>query len=224
MRIAVHVASCLVVGVLLSGCGGGGTNTTTVSSTAASVASSASSTTVPQPTASTPSPPSRPVTPQRSSAHLSAAAKGFLVKGADNSIPEYGREASASELQSVGAALSTFLQARAKGEWSRACTELASPLRKQLERLSQSAKAKAGSTGAACSRALQAFSGAGAASRADPLVAGVAVLRINGAVAFALFHGPHRGKYLITMRSEGGAWKVNQIAPEPYPLGSSATP
>jgi hypothetical protein len=219
MRVGVHVALCVVGGVLLSGCGGGGASTTTVTSSAASAASTASSGTVTQPSASTTSPPSRPATPPRSSAHLSAAAKGFLVTGADNSIVEYGQEAGGSARAQVQAVLASFLRARARGEWARACTALTAGTREQLERLSQSAKARVGATAGNCSRALRAFSGGPAADRADPLAGGALVVRIKGSVAFALFHGPHASEYVMTMHSEGGAWKVSQIAPEPYPLG-----
>ncbi len=35
-----------------------------------------------------------------------------------------------------------------------------------------------------------------------------------------LFYGPKRQQYMMPMVSEGGAWKVNQIAPLPYPVGN----
>jgi hypothetical protein len=49
---------------------------------------------------------------------------------------------------------------------------------------------------------------------------GIASLRLKGANGFALFYGPHRQQYFMPMAQEGGAWKVGQIAPVPYPPGS----
>lgn len=214
MRASVPVASCLIVGILLAGCGGGSSATTTVTSSAAPVASVAK----PQPTASTPSPPASPPSTHHRSAHLSRAARAFLVKGGDNSIPEYGREASASERARAETALATFMRARARGEWSVVCSLLASGTRAQMQQIGQHAfKAKGGPFG--CARMVKTLGGP-VANRKD-LLAHVVALRVKGKTAFALFRGPRGGKYVSTMHEEGGSWKVSELTPpEPYPLGT----
>jgi hypothetical protein len=62
--------------------------------------------------------------------------------------------------------------------------------------------------------------GVSAGERADPLVGGLAALRIEGETAFALFYGPGSQQYMMPLRSEGGGWKVTQIEPVPWPVGS----
>jgi hypothetical protein len=225
------LAAVCAAGGLLA-CGGGSSNTTTVTSnavaaaptttaTAATTASTpaATASTPTTPTTSTQSAPSHPAT-QPSTTHVSAAASKFIVKGGDNSIPEYGQEAAAAERARAQAALTTFLHARAHDEWSRVCTELTAPTREQMEGLLRNVKAK-GKLRAlhGCAGVLAALSG-GAAGRTTPQLTSVASLRVKGDVAFALFYGPHDVKYVMPMRNEGGAWKVDQLTPLPYPLGT----
>lgn len=226
-RLAKGLLPTLAAVWLTSGllaCGGGGSSTTTVTSNAAVAApttttttSSTPAATAPKPTTSTQSAPARPAT-KTSTTHVSAAASKFLVKGGDNSIPEYGQEAATSERARAQAVLTTFLRARAHGEWSRVCTELTAPTRLQLERLLKAAKGKVGAIHG-CGGILAALSGA-AAARTTPQLTGVASLRVKGDVAFVLFYGPHATKYVMPMRNEGGAWKVSQLTPLPYPLGT----
>ena len=203
----------------LAACGeGSGSTASTAAPSAASTATTASTPAAiaRKPTTSTQSAPPHPAT-HTSTTHLSAAASKFLVKGGDNSIPEYGQEAAAAERARAQAALTTFLHARTHHEWSRVCTELTAPTRQQLEGLLRAAKGKASAIHG-CGGVLAALSG-GAAARTTPQLTGVAALRVKGDVAFALFYGPHAAKYVIPMRNEGGSWKVSQLTPLPYPLG-----
>jgi hypothetical protein len=225
-RQALLVLAAVLSVTGLAACGGGSSNTATVTSSAAAAAPTTTATaattastpaaTAPTPTTSAHSAPSHPAT-QTSTTHLSAAASKFLVKGGDNSIPEYGQEAAAAERARAQVALTTFLHARAHDEWSRVCTELTAPTRQQLEGVLRAAKGRASAIHG-CGGVLAVLSG-GAAGRATPQLTGVAALRVKGDVAFALFYGPHTAKYVMPMRNEGGAWKVSQLTPLPYPLG-----
>ena len=148
-------------------------------------------------------------------------AASFRAPSGDNSIPDYGSEAPPTERERAAVALAAFLQARAKGEWSTACTYLAVTTRTPLERLLGRTQAKAGG----CARVLAELSKSSAAAHAETPTADVVALRIKGNSAFALFHEAKGSKYVMPMRNEGGAWKMSQLAPLPYPLGSTgATP
>ena len=122
-------------------------------------------------------------------------------------MSDYGSEAPPSERERATAALAAFLRARASGDWATACTYLAAATRTQLERFLGAAKAK---KAGGCARVLDELSKGSAAARAEapPLTAGVTALRIKGTSAFALFHGPKSSKYVMPMRNEGGAWKI----------------
>lgn len=141
----------------------------------------------------------------------------FVQAGGDNSIPTYGSEAGGSEREAAAADLSAYLEARAKGDWSGACAHMAVTMRKQLQLLGGGGKGKAKSCGAV----YKLLAGRGSASmRANPLSGGIVSLRVKEDRGFALFYGSHHQRYVMPMAREGGAWKVTQIAPMPYPLGS----
>jgi hypothetical protein len=143
----------------------------------------------------------------------------FLVPTGDNSIPTYGSEASGSQRSEATTALHSYLQARAGGDWGTACSHMAATVQKQLALLASASKGKA----KGCAAAYAALSArVPVAARANPLSGGLASLRIKGDKAFALFYGPHNQKYMMPMAREGGAWKVNQLDPIPYPIGAPA--
>ncbi len=227
-RMGVPLLAAVLAAAGLAACGSSGPTSTTVTvSASAPAATSAAPTTAPATTASAPTASTKPAqsaarSPSPSSSGSGGGASGFRAPSGDNSIPNYGSEAPPTERERATAALAAFLQARAKGEWPRACTYLATPTRTQLERLlGAAAKGKAQAGG--CGRTLAALSKGPAAAHADSLTltGGVVALRIKGKSAFALFHGPKGSKYVMPMVSEGGAWKMNQLAPLPYPLGSA---
>jgi hypothetical protein len=224
----------------LVACGGGSApsaatpvtsaHVTTAAPSASAPTTAATTTTAPATTATSPAHTTAPAPSATStgssaeSAHGPAA--GFRVQGGDNSVPDYGHEAGASERQRAEAALAAFLRARAQSDWPRVCAALASATRIQLDALASGSRTGTGgaTTGSTriCERILKALSARPRASDADTLVSGVASLRIDGANAFALWHGPGHTKFVMPMRNEGGVWKVTHIEPLPYPLGSAA--
>jgi hypothetical protein len=223
IRLLFALLLVLALAPCLGACGGGGSSG---SSTTASSANSPSSPSTASTTSSTANTPPATAKPKTSSSAAKTAAERrtagraapFVKPQADNSIPTFGSEAGASDRSGAEAALRAYLSARAKGDWSTACAGLATALRQQTQALAgASAKAKGC---AAIYKALAA--GTPAAARADPLSGPVLSLRVKGASAFALFNDPHNQQYVMPMTLEGGAWKVTQLAPIAYPLGSEA--
>jgi hypothetical protein len=210
--LSAVLALTALASVALTACGGGsGASSSAQSSSSATSATAASpkSTTAAAGTYSSRSSP-------RSSAKQEGSAS-FRVKSGDNSIPDFGSEAATSERKLAGAALAAYLRARSKGDWSAACSYLLPTVRTQLEKLAGASKGKVkGCTGVLA--ALEAHTPP--IARADALGHSLAALRIKDGHGFALFYGPHNQKYVMPMSEEGGAWKVGQLAPIAYPLGS----
>jgi hypothetical protein len=160
--------------------------------------------------------PSPPADPAYARARAKAGAgAAFVVRQGDNSIPTYGSEASDSQHAQATAALAAYLQARAGGDWASACSHMAGTVQKQLALL-----AAQGSGGSCASAYAKLSSHSPASERADPLTGALAAFRVQGDNAFALFYGSGAQKYMMPMASEGGAWKVTQIEPIPYPVGA----
>ena len=227
----VWLAACaLLAASLLAGCGGGSSAATTAAasvastpaatSTAASTTTTTSTATTAQPTAQAPQREAPPSVAASGSSSGGGAAS-FREPHADNSIPDFGAEATASERARATAALTAFLNARASGEWPKACPYLARATRTQLERFGGAAKGAS----KGCGAALAALSGGDAhsagSSHAETLAGSVAALRVKGNSAFALYRGPSASKYVMPMVKQGGAWKVGQLAPIAYPLSAS---
>ena len=214
MKAGALLAPTTVVLALvgLAACGGGSSASTTQSAGSTMTNSAPSAT-----TKTATHPPAAKASGSSGSVPAGGGAVAFRMRGADNSIPDYGEEASAAERSAAGTALAAYLRALAKGQWPEACPHMASSMRRSLERLASTAKRL---KGAGCAGDLKALVGSIASVRADPLTGALAAFRVKGTQAFALFYGPRGQKYYIPMVSEGGAWRVTQIAPDAYPLGT----
>jgi hypothetical protein len=137
----------------------------------------------------------------------------FRVKGGDNSIQEFGEEADSSEFDEAAAALHGFLDARAQEDWEAACSYLAAPVAKSLLQLGASAKEL---KGADCGELLAALSkGVPASTLAEAAQADVGSLRFDGEQAFVIYRGAQDAIYALTMKKEGGEWKVGGLSGTP---------
>lgn len=136
----------------------------------------------------------------------------FEAKGGDNSIQEFGAEASGSDFAAAATALHGYLDARAAGAWRDACSFLSPGVVASLAQLG------GGSGRASCAEILASVStGLPPAARREAAVADVGALRSEGDRAFLLFHGAGGADYFIPMTEEGGSWKVAALAASSLP-------
>jgi hypothetical protein len=134
----------------------------------------------------------------------------FETKGGDNSIQQFGSEAAGSELQLAAAALHGYLDARAAGEWARACSYMGRGVTRSLSQLASAQGGKGGS----CPKIIAGLSSAiPPAVRRETARADVGALRVEGDNAFLLFRGAHDTNYFMPMAHEGSRWGVAAVAP-----------
>jgi hypothetical protein len=128
----------------------------------------------------------------------------FRTKGGDNSIQEFGDESSESELQEAAEVVHGFYAARAKKEWSKACSYLAKSNIEQLEQLgSQSPQLKSGG----CAPILRAFTRPlPAAANRQVTTVDAGSLRHEGEQGFLIYFGAGHARYAMPLRDEGGTW------------------
>lgn len=154
---------------------------------------------------------SRAATPV-SPLHVSGGGSAqYRVKGGDNSVQEFGAESSDSELEEAATALHDFLVARARGEWSRACSNLSKLVAGQLEQLA--ARAKQGGTGCPATLAALTPSLPPKVVREGTIVE-AGSLRVEGARGFLIYRGAEGTVYATNMAHEG-SWKVGALAGVP---------
>lgn len=150
---------------------------------------------------------------------LRTGASAFIQSGADNSIPEYGSEGSATQKAQATAALGAYLSARQAQEWGRACSLMGATVRRQLAVLAAASGGKTANANCVHSyRILSKYGSKG--ERADLLIGSLAAFRVKAEKGFALFYGPHRQQFMMPMVREGGRWKVSQSISIAYPIGA----
>jgi hypothetical protein len=104
-----------------------------------------------------------------------------------------------------------YLDNRAAGRWSAACSQLADSVAAQFAELAGSTGGKAAPS---CAQTLAALSaGIPAAALREVAIADVGAFRVDGDQGFLLFHGAQGVDYFMPMIREGDEWKVAAIAP-----------
>lgn len=198
------VAAAFLLAVAVGGCGGSGSSSSSGSTTQAGSGQGQQSPAQPNQAQQQPS--------QQQPSPANSGAAEFRVQGGDNSIQDFGSEASDSELEEAGAALHGFLDARVAGEWSKACTYLTAATIKSFEQIT--ARSKQGQKG--CGGIMETLSaGLPKSGLEEAAQADVGALRTEGDRGFLLYHGARNTDYAISMTKEGGAWKVGALAGVP---------
>jgi hypothetical protein len=139
----------------------------------------------------------------------------FIVPGGDNSIQEYGKEADSAELKAAEDVLNEYFDARAAKDWAKSCSLLSEEARAPLEQL---AKASPKLKGADCAEILEKLQGSiPTADTGNPMINGLAAMRVAEGRGFALFHGAKGTDYFILMSNQGDEWTVAALAPSEFP-------
>ncbi len=131
----------------------------------------------------------------------------FRTKGGDNSVQEYGEEASESELREVAEIVHDFYVARAERQWDKACTYLSKRNVEQLEQL-------AGRSGrnVSCGTVLEAFTRTPSASvEREITTVDARSFRHDSEQGFLIYYGTDKVVYSMPMRAEDGTWKVTAL-------------
>ena len=151
--------------------------------------------------------PSGPTTRER---HERAAIAKEEAASADQSIQEFGEEASAEERGSVVAAMRSFLGALARADYTAVCDRLTAENRRQLL---EYAKFGNGDLKGCEGVARELLVPAAIAEAAKAVKGTISRVRVDGDTAFILFR-PVGGKvsYLVLER-DGSAWKATSLAP-----------
>lgn len=199
---ALAVILALMLSLALSACGDGGedsTATTTPSASAGkgSAANDGSGSFIPKPHTDS-----------------GGGSEQFQVKGADNSVQEYGEEAEGSEFEQAASALHGFLDARAAEEWGAACSYLAPNVVASLE---EEASARAEGGERSCAAALETITNPEGKEelREEAAQADVGSVRVEGGSGFVIYRALGSVFALAIVRN-GGEWKVAGLGG--YPL------
>ncbi len=128
-------------------------------------------------------------------------------------IKEFGTEASGSEAKQPEAAAIGYLDARAAEEWSRACSFLATPIRRLLGHLTAKSQRVAGKGCAAfVETSTKKLSPSERAALAKSTPESV---RLEGDRGYVLYRDGNGTERAVSVKREGGRWKVVDVAGTP---------
>ncbi|MFI5027974.1 MAG: hypothetical protein ACHQCF_03210 [Solirubrobacterales bacterium] len=142
----------------------------------------------------------------------SERSSSFRTPGGDNSIQEYGSEASAEERASATKTISGFYAAMATEDWAKVCGLLSAKNLAALKLFSEKVqKAK----GKGCTGILALVTPKTSSKPPETIKGEVISLRRHGDVSFALYHGVDGKNYAYPLKLEEGSWKLTALAPTP---------
>ena len=213
-----HLCTPLAVAALAAGlaaCGGGGESSDSTQA-GAQPSSSGSGQSRPATTSGTSAEQAAAEAKARAKVKLGSPARVPRTKGGDNSIQDFGREASDPERAAAARVLAAYLAAYEHGDGPTACSLLSSDARERLEQALGQAAAKAGRPALGCARILTAF-GTHLPSQARRQLTAVRLLslRVEGDRAFAIYDAADQKAYPVPMAKESGAWRVVALPGSP---------
>ena len=124
----------------------------------------------------------------------------------DSVTQSFGSEAPKAQLTQASATAEAYLGAVAAGQWDKACSSLASPLRSKFTSLGDKSPA---SKGKGCAGGIETLlSKAPKENLQSAVLAHALSLRAQGELGFLIFRNDAGKLYRLPMRREGGKWKV----------------
>lgn len=205
---ALFAGAAVVAALALGGCGGGGGDDHP-SSTAASAGTTGTDTSQAQ-TQQERTEDSNAGT-SKDSFTLGSPADVPRSEGGDNSVQDFGSEASEADRAAAGRTLAAYYDALAKGDTDEACTLLASRTRQSIEQTLKRlpTQGNGGSLPTTCPQILKLTGNAGAAQlHLSELLS----LRQQDDNAFLIYRAGDGKVYAMPMTEEDGGWKVAGVA------------
>jgi len=138
----------------------------------------------------------------------------FREAGADNSIEQYGHEASREEMKQAAKVVHGYLVARVDSDWRVACSFASEELKERVRKILEFAEKAANPD---CPHAMAALAQGEppvADTRYRSTVVNAGSLRVKGDYGFLFFNAGEEGRKLIMTR-QIGRWKVGGLLPTP---------
>lgn len=124
----------------------------------------------------------------------------------ERKLVTFGHEAPVEEREEAGAVVAASLKARAAGDFAAQCATLSRQVILKLP------EAKGPSDCAAALKKVAEPLSSTKEFRKDTLAGAIAAMRVEGDRGYTLFHGNDGNDYLVPVKREAGAWKVDSLA------------
>jgi hypothetical protein len=148
--------------------------------------------------------------PARMYPRVHGASREFLLPDGDNAIQFFGKESSPAEREEASLVIHAWMRARVAEDWKADCKYLSAGYSKTLI---EDAKSVSGGKATNCVQTLAFFGDEASGTSGNTLTGPIDSLRVRGNRAFAQWHGLHQIDWILPMRIEDGAWKVESASP-----------
>ncbi len=141
---------------------------------------------------------------------LKGPTREFLIRGGDNIVQTFGREATTAERAQASGVIHKWLRARAAQAWAKDCGYFAPAYAKSL-----TADAHRVTHGRVktCPQALAYFGHAASGSYENNLEGPIVSLRIGEGHGYAQYHGNDGHDWVVPVRRQNGEWLVSKATP-----------
>jgi hypothetical protein len=142
---------------------------------------------------------------------LEGPTRQFLIRGGDNAVQTFGREATKAEREQASAVIQGWMKARAAQNWAKDCSYFS----RQYIRLLVAEDAAKVTKGKVknCPQALAYFGHEASGSYENNLSGPIDSLRVSEGLGYAQYHGNDGHDWVISMNREKGRWLVAIAAP-----------
>jgi hypothetical protein len=218
-RRAPHliVAAAVTAALALAGCGGGGDDSTSTAASTRSTTETGAVNTSQAPSGSQEGTETSTTASSKASFTLGSPADVPRSEGGDNSIQDFGSEASRADRAAAGRALAAYYEALTKGDTEEACALLSSATRQSVQQtLDQlGAQGNGANLPKTCPQILELTSNVGSGHSPQLRLSELLSLRQQDDRAFLIYRAGDGRVYAIGMADEDGAWKVGGVSASP---------
>jgi hypothetical protein len=142
---------------------------------------------------------------------LKGPSREFLVRGGDNAVQTFGREARRSERDQVSATIASWMKARAVQDWARDCSYLSRGYVHAL--IATDAVPESGGKVKNCAQGLAFFGHEASGSYKNNLTGPIDSLRVGEGHGYAQYHGNDGHDWVIPVDREDGRWWIGIASP-----------
>jgi hypothetical protein len=142
---------------------------------------------------------------------LEGPSREFLIRGGDNEVQTFGREASKGEREQASKVIQAWMRARAAQDWAKDCSYFS---RKYIHLLvATDAVSASGGKVKNCPQALAYFGHQASGDYKNNLAGPIDSLRVGEGHGYAQYHGNDGHDWVIPVDREDGEWWIGIATP-----------
>jgi hypothetical protein len=137
---------------------------------------------------------------------LKGPSRQFLIRGGDNIVQTFGREATKAEREQVSAMIAAWMKVRAAQDWKKDCSFFSPAFKHNL--VANDAEQVSGGAVKNCPQALAFFGHEESGSYRNNLTGPIDSLRVGEGHGYAQYHGNDGHDWIIPVTREDGRWWI----------------